>query len=160
VTERSASSDWFPAVAPAVIAVIAVGGVIGALARWAIEEAIPTDPGHFPWATLLINISGSALLGALLVVVCRLLPRSQLIGPFLGTGVLGAYTTFSTFGVETAELVRTHHSAVAAAYVVTSVVAGVAAAVLGIIVACAALPRADATPAGVPVATERSGATP
>ncbi|MEA2171346.1 MAG: fluoride exporter [Solirubrobacteraceae bacterium] len=72
-----------------------LGGILGALARAAVEEAIPHD--SFPWATLLVNVVGAGLLGW--VVVKR--PDWR---PFVGTGVCGALTTFSTFQLELLDL--------------------------------------------------------
>jgi CrcB protein len=129
---RSASSDWEPGVSPAVVLSVAVGGVLGALARYLVEMGVATPHGHFPWATLLVNVSGSAVLGALLVWIRRRLPRHRLLRPFLGTGIIGAYTTFSTFAVEADELVRGGHVLTASLYVVVSLVAGLGAALAGI----------------------------
>ena len=84
----------------AVLAVIAVGGAIGATARYLIGLAWPTPAGAFPWATLVINIAGSALIGVLMVLVTDVWTRQRLLRPFLGTGILGGFTTFSTFSVQ------------------------------------------------------------
>ncbi|MBB4934293.1 CrcB protein [Lipingzhangella halophila] len=74
---------------------ISLGGAAGAVARHGAEVAIPYEPGTFAWATLLVNLSGSFLIGVLMVVVTDILPGSRLLRPFLGVGVLGGYTTFS-----------------------------------------------------------------
>jgi len=114
------------------LAVIAVGGALGALARYALYLAMPTRAGHFPWGTFLTNVSGSAALGLLLVVVDRLTAH-RYVRPFLGTGVIGAYTTFSTYAVEADLLIRDGHPGLAAGYVFGSLVAGLAAVWLGIV---------------------------
>ncbi|ONI69980.1 chromosome condensation protein CrcB [Kribbella sp. ALI-6-A] len=85
---------------------IAAGGVVGALARYGLAEAWPHQAGGFPWATFVTNVAGCFLIGVLLA---RITPRShQLLRPFLGTGVLGGFTTFSTFAVDTDRLLPGH----------------------------------------------------
>lgn len=115
------------------LAAVAVGGVVGALARWAVLEGLPTEPGRFPWATFLINISGSLVLGFVLVLLAERFPRNYLVRPLLTTGALGAYTTFSTLMVEAVLLVRDHHALTAVADVGLSVVAGLAAVLVGMV---------------------------
>ncbi|MGI5241516.1 fluoride efflux transporter CrcB [Dactylosporangium sp. CA-139066] len=83
-----------------VLAAISAGGVCGALARYAVAHAWPPDPGGFPWATFVINVTGCLLIGVLMVVVTEVLPHRRLLRPFLGVGFLGGYTTFSTYAVE------------------------------------------------------------
>lgn len=92
--------------------------------------ALPTAPGDVPWATLIINVAGSLTLGLL---AGRLDRRSAAawVRPLLATGVLGSFTTYSTFAVETATLLALR-PAVAAAYVAASLVLGCAAAVAGL----------------------------
>lgn len=114
------------------LAVIAIGGMIGATARFKVAEALPIKPGHFPWATFWTNLSGSFLLGFLLVVLLDRLPANRYVRPFLATGILGAYTTMSTFTVETALLVKDDHAATALLYALGSVAAGVFLAYAGI----------------------------
>lgn len=93
----------------ALLAVIAAGGAIGAAARYLIGQAWPTPTGGFPWATLVINVTGCALIGVLMVVVTHVLTRQRLLRPFLGTGVLGGFTTFSTYTLDIQQLVAAHH---------------------------------------------------
>src|SRR5438132_1567613 len=90
----------------AVLAMVAIGGMAGASARYAVNRAIPTPAGGFPWATFWINVSGSFLLGLLLVLILERFRTSRLLRPLLGSGVLGAFTTMSTYQVETALLVK------------------------------------------------------
>src|SRR4051795_5688952 len=85
-------------------AAAALGGVVGALARWGVARALPSPAGGWPWATLLVNLTGCALIGFLLAVLLARFPTSPWLRPFLVTGVLGGYTTFSTFAVETVRL--------------------------------------------------------
>jgi CrcB protein len=120
---------------PDVLIAIALGGMLGASARFELNQALPTAAGTFPWATFLENVSGSFVLGALLVLILERFPPTRYLRPFLATGVLGAYTTMSTYLVETALLLKGRHFVTAAAYLLGSLAAGLAAAYAGIIVA-------------------------
>jgi CrcB protein len=120
---------------PDVLAVIAIGGMLGATARFKIAEALPTNPGHFPWATFWTNLSGSFLLGFLLIVLLERFPPTRYVRPFVATGILGAYTTMSTYTVETALLVKEDHAVTALGYGLGSVAAGVFLAYAGIVIA-------------------------
>ncbi|GAA4943135.1 fluoride efflux transporter FluC [Actinoplanes utahensis] len=82
----------------AALAAVSTGGMLGALARFGIAAALPHPPGGFPWSTWVVNVSGCFLIGVLNTRVERRLPRL-----FLGTGVLGGYTTFSTAIAETSQ---------------------------------------------------------
>jgi CrcB protein len=118
-----------------VLAVIAVGGMIGATARFGLAEALPTEPGHFPWATFWTNLSGSFVLGFLLVLLAERVPTSRYLRPLLATGILGAFTTMSTYTVETALLFKEGHAATASIYGVGSIVLGILLAYAGIVAA-------------------------
>lgn len=117
---------------PSVVAAVALGGALGSLARAGIGVAWSTDPGHLPYATLLINVSGSFALGIFLVALLDRGGPGRLLRPFVATGFLGGYTTFSTFMVETVDLGRTGHLIVSASYLVTSLVLGLGAAWIGV----------------------------
>ena len=105
--------------------VVAVGGAIGAVARWALTGAFPASPGDFPWTTFVINVVGCALLASLpLVPAAR---NRWWVGLFLGTGVLGGFTTMSAASVETFLLLDGHHLATAAAYCVGTLAAALTA---------------------------------
>lgn len=119
----------------------AVGGAAGALARWGVAEALPHQRGGWPWATLSVNLAGCLLLGLLVGMLFTRFPGRGWLRPLLGTGVLGGFTTFSTFAVETVTSVETGAWAVAAGYVLASVLGGVAAAAAGLL-----LGRALVTP--------------
>lgn len=115
-----------------VLVVIAAGGVIGATARYALAEAVPTPDSGFPVATLATNIVGSFLLGLIAVVSVDLLVPMRYFRPFFAVGVIGSFTTFSTFAVENVVLVDGGQLLVVAIYVPSMLVTGLAAARAGI----------------------------
>ena len=119
----------------------ALGGALGALARWGIAEGLPASRPGWPWATLLVNLTGCLLLGALFAVLAVRLPDATWPRPFLGVGVLGGYTTYSAFAVEVVRLAEAGAVLTAGGYVLVSVVGGVAAVVAGTLTAHAALGR-------------------
>ena len=102
----------------------ALGGALGALARWAIAEALPHSPGAWPWSTLLVNLVGCLALGGLLAVLLARYPHSPWLRPFLAVGVLGGFTTYSTFAMDVVRLTGSGHPVLAVAYVLASVLGG------------------------------------
>jgi CrcB protein len=86
----------------------------------------------FPWATFWTNISGSFALGLLLALILERFPPTRYLRPFVATGFLGAYTTYSTFAVESVLLVSNGHPAIAAGYAAASLAAGFLAVWAGI----------------------------
>jgi CrcB protein len=112
---------------PPVVAAIAVGGAIGASARYLIGLAWPTASGSLPWATLLINVVGCALIGILMVLVSEVWTRHRLLRPFLGTGILGGFTTFSTYAVDIQGLIKDGHPVTALLYLAITVIGALAA---------------------------------
>jgi fluoride exporter len=120
-----------PHTPPRDLALVAAGGMAGASLRYAVNELVPVAAGVFPWATFLVNISGSLALGVLAVVAVARWPGWHVPRLFLGIGVLGAFTTFSTFANETRALLVAGEGATAASYVVASVAGGLSAAWLG-----------------------------
>jgi CrcB protein len=122
------------AVAGDEVLAVAVGGVLGALARYGVSVAVPHDqPAAWPWATFVVNLLGCLALGVVLDVVDARTPgwreaglsRARLARPFLASGVLGGFTTFSTFSLEAARMVDAGAAGAAAAYAVSSAVLGV-----------------------------------
>ncbi|MCW2541874.1 MAG: putative fluoride ion transporter CrcB 2 [Frankiales bacterium] len=111
------------------VGLVAFGGGLGSLARYGLSRAFPAHPGSVDWTILAVNLVGSLLLGALVVAVTEIWRANRLVRPALGTGVLGGFTTFSTFAVE----IRGSAAATAWAYLALSVVGGVLAAVLGML---------------------------
>lgn len=116
----------------AVLAVIAVGGALGALVRYGMIRLLPTPPGGFPWAGFVINVIGSFLLGALMVVITERRSGSPLLRPFLGVGVLGGFTTFSTYADEIRVLLDGGAGLLGASYLASTLFAAVAACALGV----------------------------
>ncbi len=110
-----------------VLAAVAVGGALGALARWTAGVWWPNRPGSFPWTTFGINVLGCALIGALMVLVTDVYSKHRLLRPFVVTGILGGFTTFSTYSVDTLRLIDTGHWLTACANVVGTLVAALAA---------------------------------
>jgi CrcB protein len=111
----------------------ALGGALGALARWGLAGALPHSPGAWPWSTLLVNLLGCLLIGIVLAVLLARFPGSPWLRPFLAVGVLGGFTTYSTFAVDVVRLTGTGHQALAVAYVLASVLGGVLAVVAGLV---------------------------
>jgi fluoride exporter len=115
-----------------IVGVIAVGGALGSLARGGVGQLLPWSGEAFPWATFVVNLSGGLALGVLMVFLLDVWPPHRFLRPFLGVGLLGGYTTFSTYMLETRELLDRGQPATAVGYLVGSLVAGLAAVWLGI----------------------------
>lgn len=111
----------------------ALGGALGALARWGVATALPHARGAWPWATVFVNVTGCLVIGALLAVLLARFPTSPWMRPFFAVGVLGGYTTYSTFAVDAVQLARAGHGGLAVGYVLVSVVGGVLAVVVGLL---------------------------
>jgi fluoride exporter len=118
---------------PLVFAAIALGGALGAPARYGVAQLVHSPGTGFPWATFWTNVSGSFALGVVLVCVIEKYPPTRYVRPFVATGFLGAYTTFSTFAVDGDLLVRAGQAPVAIVYWIVSVAACVAAAFAGMV---------------------------
>lgn len=109
-----------------VVLVVSIGGGLGALARYLVGLAVPG-----PWGTFGINVLGCFLIGALMVLVTETIRAHRLVRPFLGVGVLGGFTTFSTYAVDTDQLMRTAPWT-AVAYMVGTLAAALVAAFAGV----------------------------
>jgi CrcB protein len=112
------------------LAAIFAGGIVGALARTGLEKALTPGTGSWPWATYAVNVVGAFLLGYFVTRLQERLPISAYRRPFLGTGVCGALTTFSTVQLELFEMVRHDHWGLAAGYLAATVAAGFVAVAL------------------------------
>jgi fluoride exporter len=113
--------------------VIAAGGAIGGAARYALNLAIPGSDDGFPWHTFLENALGCLLMGVLMVLLLDVWPPNRYLRPFLGVGVLGGFTTFSTYTSEARALLQTGHGFLALQYVTASILAGLAGVWAGIV---------------------------
>lgn len=128
---------------PTLLGTVAAGGSVGTLARALLFDAFPPPPNGWPWVTFGVNVAGAFLLGLLLHGLALRGPdagRRRLARLGLGTGVLGGFTTYSTFALESATLSRDGHAMLAAWYDGASLLAGVLAAGAGYLLA-AGLPR-------------------
>jgi len=114
-----------------VLLVVALGGALGSLGRWGLGEAL-AGSGPFPWGTFVENAAGSFALGVLVVVLLERWPRSRYLRPFLGVGVLGGFTTFSTYALDLRTLVAADRVALAGTYLVGTLAAALLSAWLGI----------------------------
>ncbi|SNR88363.1 CrcB protein [Streptosporangium subroseum] len=114
-----------------VLAVVAAGGMIGTGARYGAGLLWPTAPVAFPWATLGINVSGCLLIGILLVALTEAWTAPAWVRPFFATGVLGGYTTFSTYCVDIERLVSGGRAGTALGYLAATVLAALAAVTAG-----------------------------
>ncbi|MDQ1412639.1 MAG: fluoride exporter [Acidimicrobiaceae bacterium] len=117
---------------PSVLAAIALGGCLGAPARYGVAQVIGVAQDGFPWATFWTNISGSFCLGLILALILERFPPTRYLRPFVATGFLGAYTTYSTFAVETDLLIKNGHVPIALTYATASLVSGFLAVWVGI----------------------------
>jgi len=121
---RRRSGGW------SALAAVAAGGVIGSAARTGIGLRFPTQDGGFPTGVLLVNLVGSFLLGFYLARRERAITRRRSL-EFWAIGVLGSFTTFSTFSLEVFGLLASGHALMAVSYVAASTIGGLAAALVG-----------------------------
>ncbi|MCS6552857.1 CrcB family protein [Curtobacterium flaccumfaciens pv. flaccumfaciens] len=130
------------------IALVALGGAIGTTVRALLAAAFPAHDG-ISWAILAINVVGAFCLGFLLDALARRGPdvgRRRAVRLFVGTGVLGGFTTYSTLAGDTAQLLDLGRWTAGTGYALLSVVLGLVAVVLGLWVAAATRPRTRPEP--------------
>ncbi|WP_105972562.1 fluoride efflux transporter CrcB [Streptomyces geranii] len=113
-----------------VVAVVAAGGAIGACARYGAALLWPARTGGFPWTTFWVNVVGCAVIGVFMVVVTEFRAGHPLVRPFFGTGVLGGFTTFSTYTVDIQKLVEDGHPGTGIAYLAATLLAALTAVTL------------------------------
>jgi fluoride exporter len=104
-----------------VLGVVALGGALGASARHGLLVAFPEPSGGFPWTVFAVNVAGCFLLA--LLPALSVVRRRPLLPPLLGTGVLGGFTTMSTYAEQTRALVAAGRPGTAATYVVGTLAA-------------------------------------
>ncbi|WP_246042739.1 MULTISPECIES: CrcB family protein [Streptomyces] len=121
-----------------VLAAVAAGGALGASARYGLALLWPAGQAGFPWAVFWTNAAGSALIGVLMVLIAEggRTPPHPLLRPFAGTGVLGGFTTFSTYAGDFTRLWAAGEAGRAAAYAGATL-----AAALGAVWAAASVTR-------------------
>lgn len=123
------------------IGLVALGSALGGLARWGVGTAAARLCGDFfPWGTFFINVSGSLFLGWFMTVLSERIGdagwlRTDQLRLMVAVGFTGAYTTFSTFEYESHGLLKNGNTLLGALYMVGSVVLGLAAVQLGIVLA-------------------------
>lgn len=108
---------------------VALGGAAGGPARYAVESVLPHAQDGLPWGTLGVNVAGAFALGMVVSARGWGRPRLQVV---LGTGFLGAFTTFSTWVLQVVGLAQQGHVIAAVGYLTGTLVAGVAAAAVGV----------------------------
>lgn len=113
------------------LAAVSLGGALGALARYGLTVAFPSDAGSFDLATFTANAVGGLLIGILMVVVTDIAPGTRLVRPFLGAGVLGGFTTFSTYIVDIGRAANAGQTFLAVAYAFLTMAAALLAAAAG-----------------------------
>lgn len=117
----------------------------GSVARHAVGVALPSSPGGWPWSTLLVNVTGCLLIGALMVLILEARATHRLVRPFLGVGVLGGYTTFSTYAGDAQVLLAAGRPAAALSYLAGTAAAALMSVHVGVTLTRAvALPRPEA----------------
>jgi CrcB protein len=114
---------------PRLFVAVAVGGAVGAVARWAITEAFPADADAFPWAVFAINVVGSFALA--LMPAFAFVRRSRTITVGLGPGVLGGFTTLSAYSEQSRALLDAGHTGLASTYLVGTLAACLVAVAAG-----------------------------
>jgi fluoride exporter len=115
-----------------VLGVVALGGGLGSLGRYGAQQVLPTAGPGFPWSTLVVNLAGSALIGVLMVFVTDVWRPGRYARPFLGIGVLGGLTTYSTMTLDLRTLATARDWLLAGGYLVATVVGGLLAVWVGL----------------------------
>ena len=110
---------------------VASGGAVGATLRYAVSRLMAG--ASFPWATLFVNISGSFLMGVLVAWLLAREPGSEALRAFAAVGVLGAFTTFSTFSLDVVTLIERKAYAAAGGYLSASVVLSILGLLAGLV---------------------------
>jgi fluoride exporter len=123
-----------PAVTAGDVMAVFAGGAAGATARVAFATWFPTSADRYPWTTFAENVVGAFLLGLVLTLLLRGHGAGRRLQLLVGTGALGAFTTYSTFAVELNRLVDAGAGPVAITYAVVSLAAGIGAALCGMLI--------------------------
>lgn len=118
-----------------ILLVIAAGGALGSGGRHLISTALPHAPDEVPWSTVTVNVVGSYLLGLLMVFVIDVWPPQRYVRPFLGVGILGGFTTFSTYTMDGWALMSSGRYLAGGLYLVGSMAGALVAVWLGLVTA-------------------------
>lgn len=110
-----------------VLFAVAIGGALGTALRYGASLIWPAAAGGFPWTTLWVNVTGCAVIGVFMVVISDVWAAHRLVRPFFGTGVLGGFTTFSTYAVDIQRLVDADRVRTGLAYLAVTPLAALAA---------------------------------
>ncbi|MEV5752291.1 CrcB family protein [Actinoallomurus sp. NPDC052308] len=110
-----------------VVAVVAAGGAVGTAARYGAGLIWPTASGGFPWTTLVVNAAGCAIIGVFMVLISEVWAAHRLLRFFVGTGVLGGFTTFSTYAIEATRLIEVGRARAGLVYLMLTVLVALGA---------------------------------
>ena len=116
------------------VLLVALGGGLGAAGRFGVSLAVPTRADVWPWATFGINVAGSLAIGVLAGWLARH-PEAEPWRLFIGVGVLGGFTTFSAYSLETMRMIERNDWVGASTYSIGSVIAGLIAVAIGLAMA-------------------------
>lgn len=112
--------------------VVGAGGALGGALRYGMNVLVPHTSSGFPWSTFIENVSGCLLLAIVSVILLEVLPPHRYARPFLGVGVLGGFTTFSTYTSDTRILLQSGQPLPAFAYLFGTAAAGLVAVIIGL----------------------------
>lgn len=115
----------------ALLATVAVGGMLGSLGRYAVGLALPHTGAAFPWSTLVVNVTGALAMGLLVAFLVDRPGVHRLARPFVGVGLLGGWTTFSALAVDAIVLAEAGAGGLAVLYVGSTFALGIIAVALG-----------------------------
>jgi fluoride exporter len=113
------------------LAAIAIGGGLGSVARYLLSATFPAGHG-FPWAIFAVNVSGSFALGVLMIYLLEIWPPRRFLRPFFAVGLIGGYTTFSTYAGGVMTLLTGGATALATAYALSSILGAIVAVWCGV----------------------------
>jgi CrcB protein len=116
-----------------VLAVIALGGAVGSVGRWALGQVLAPSHAGFPWSTFTENLSGGFVLGLLMVWLTEVWPSSRYLRPLLGVGLLGGFTTFSTYMLDTRTLLADDRPGLAMGYLLGTLALGLVGVFAGVL---------------------------
>jgi len=117
---------------PGIILAVAIGGAVGSLLRYFVASAIQQPTMQFPWGIFVVNITGGFIMGVIVELSALKLQISPEVRAFLTIGILGGYTTFSTFSLDSALLIQRGAYMAAAGYIIGSTVLSITALFAGL----------------------------